>query len=77
MTNTACPETAGATPGRAASVRNTLPNTATPTAWLSWIAVVSTPLASAASDGGTRTSACVTSGLNATAKPAPSTTSPA
>jgi MmyB-like transcription regulator ligand binding domain len=45
----ACPETADAEARRpASSVRNRLPNVATPTACPSWMVVVSSPLASAA-----------------------------
>src|SRR6266511_1923785 len=58
-------------PGWAARVRNRLPNTATPITWESWIVVVSSPLASAASERGTRTSDWVTSGLKAAPKAAP------
>lgn len=75
VTKRACPEISGRDPVLPAlSVRNRLPKTATPTAWLSWIAVVSSPLASAACCSGTRTSAWVTSGLNASARDPPSTT---
>jgi hypothetical protein len=61
----ACPEIAAVGAPRPVSrVRNKLPNVATPTACPSWIVVVSSPLASAACRCGTRTRACVTSGLN-------------
>ena len=72
----ACPEIAEAAAPRPVSrVRNRLPNVATPTACPSWIVVVSSPLASAACRTGTRTRACVTSGLNPSASAAPVTTS--
>jgi len=71
----ACPETAeAAAPRPASKVRNRLPNVATPTACPSWMVVVSRPLASAACRLGTRTSACVTSGLNPSASATPVTT---
>jgi hypothetical protein len=75
VTASACPDTAAtalARPeGPESSVRNRLPNVATPTAWPSWIVVVSSPLASAACASGTRTRACVTSGLKPSASAAP------
>ena len=71
----ACPEIAEvAAPRPVSRVRNKLPNVATPTACPSWIVVVSSPLASAACCLGTRTSACVTSGLNPSASASPVTT---
>ncbi len=48
-----------------------LPNTAIPTTWLSWTVVVSTPLASAAWAGGTRSSDWVSSGLADRPSPIP------
>ena len=71
----ACPETAAVWPE--SRVRNRLPNVATPIACPSWIVVVSNPLASAACGNGTRTRACVTSGLNPRASAAPVMISPA
>ena len=71
----ACPEVAGtAAPRSASSVRNRLPKVATPTAWPSWMVVVSSPLASAAWCSGTLTRAWVTSGLNPSASATPVTT---
>ena len=61
--------------GCAASVRNRLPNTATPTTWPSWNVVVTRPLASAADAGGTLTSVCVISGPNAVPMPTPKSSS--
>jgi hypothetical protein len=48
-----------------------VPNVATPTSRPSWFTVRTTPVASAASSTGTRSSTRVISGLNAAAIPAP------
>ncbi len=48
-----------------------MPNVATPTSRPSWFTVTTTPVASAASSTGTRSSTRVISGLNAAAIPAP------
>jgi hypothetical protein len=78
VTASACPEIAeGVAPRPASRVRNRLPNVATPIACPSWMVVVSSPLASAACRSGTRTRACVTSGLNPRASAAQVTISPA
>src|SRR6266581_2462420 len=61
-----------ACPGsRPARFRYSVPNVATPTSRPSWFTVTTTPVASAASSTGTRSSTRVISGLNAAAIPAP------